>query len=161
MKWKGLRKGMRLKTNMPTNSRTPPTLPGTPRIPPPSRVLDETEKLFEAARGNPANLTPFTPPPPSTHTSEAPGGLLITMDWVCLLSRTFRQVFNTVTGTMRLDLYEGSHVDLDRDQTRALLQWMKDSSQSNNPYMSIGRQPKMLLDHPAVAALLAEVPNKI
>jgi hypothetical protein len=130
-------------------------------------VLDESHEILKMAKEKmmellapPPVMSPRPPllTPPSTFTSAVPGGLLVTLDWVCLLSRTYMHVFDSATNTIKLHLYEQSVIELDHTQSKALLQWIKDSGQADhhNPYLPGGRYPKALMEHPAVVALLAD-----
>ncbi len=91
--------------------------------------------------------------PNSCCTIEAPGGLLVTLDWACVLQRAYRSTLEITTGTMWLDLYDGSEVELDQEQTAHLLCYLTESS--DDSFYGTTRVPKELLAHPRVKEIVS------
>jgi hypothetical protein len=89
--------------------------------------------------------------------SRTPSGTIEVLDWVCLLSRTFRQTFNPFRGTIRLELYHGQTIELDKAQTRHLVNYL-DKSEGDSGFV-YRRSPRPFLDQPEVNALIETEPT--
>src|SRR5271155_908735 len=92
--------------------------------------------------------------PDSTCTTIGPAGEIITMDWTCILSHTYKHTYYPTTKTTKLVTYQGRVIDLDQAQTLHLVRFLDDMNKSK-PGMYGNRPPKTFLDHPAIKELLA------
>lgn len=103
--------------------------------------------------GGVVNVPQRPPSPPMSCCTTEEDGVVVTLDWYCLLSRTYKQEFFPAHKNCILYLYSGQEVDLDKEQTLSLLKYISALDQSGQ-LSSMNRSPRGLLDHPAVKALL-------
>lgn len=124
-----------------------------------SKMVDGFRSIFESPKMSFKPLPPqsfvlpsLPPSTPSCHTSTTPGGQLVTYDWYCLLSRTYRQTFSPQTNTCILDLYHGQSIRLDASQTKSLFKYINSIPASG--FAQQYRRPDDLLAHPAVKKII-------
>jgi hypothetical protein len=95
-------------------------------------------------------------------TTTGPAGEIITMDWFCILQRTYKHTYYPATKTTKLVTYQGRVIDLDPAQTLHLVKYLDDLRKAEesqtvggfNPYGN--RTPGEFLSHPAIKELLGD-----
>jgi hypothetical protein len=90
--------------------------------------------------------------------TRTPAGHIQVLDWVCIIGHTFRQTFDPMRKTMMIETYHGQVIELDKEQTRHLINYLDKSAcgESENVYYH-RRSPRAFLDVPEVKALLSPV----